>query len=180
MGGSSTGRVLSDVTAGVALRRGLRAPSKVLFGRFDSLSKSIKHEGTCLFNTDTRRSGLVLGDHASVKVRIGSRLSGGKFASLAGLSTARRATNQNRILWPCSFMGLRQFPTVGTPPFEVTPLVTISQLSAYVFGVVCSLGSISWYDGALTMPRKTTETWFQLCNLAAIEEDPVKLLKLVQ
>ena len=30
------------------------------------------------------------------------------------------------------------------------------------------------------MPLKTTEPWFQLCNLAAIEEDPVKLLMLVQ
>jgi hypothetical protein len=30
------------------------------------------------------------------------------------------------------------------------------------------------------MPRETTEAWFQLCNLAAVEEDPVKLLMLVQ
>jgi hypothetical protein len=30
------------------------------------------------------------------------------------------------------------------------------------------------------MPPETTEPWFQLCNLAAVEEDPVKLLMLVQ
>jgi len=30
------------------------------------------------------------------------------------------------------------------------------------------------------MPTETKESWFHLCKLAAVEEDPAKLLMLVQ